>query len=340
MRRLAILALVLTACRGTEALLQDGRSGWRRLPEAREEPPPYARWLRGVTVCLDPGHGGDAHRPGWKRGPTGVREAEANLGVARALREFLERAGARAVLTRDADVDLPLVERAATAKRCGADFFLSIHHNAIDGRPAVNYTSVWYHAGADHSPPSLDLARHVLEGLREAIRAEDTLPCPLMSDFAIHPGQGFGVLRALEVPGVLSEASFHTNPEEERRLALPAYQRREAWGHFLGIARYVAGGLPRAEPLPAGPAREVRFRLHDGLMERGGWTGDVRKVLAESVRAWADGRELEARYDPASGVLALPPLAPGAAVTISFQNLFKNHNLRRRFVAGADGARG
>jgi N-acetylmuramoyl-L-alanine amidase len=339
MPRPALLVLVLTACRGTEAVLQDGRAGWRRLPEAREEPPPYARWLRGVTVCVDPGHGGDARRGG-NRGPSGVREAEVNLGVARALRGFLERSGARAVLTRDADEDLPLAERARVANRCGADFFLSIHHNAIDRRPEVNYTSVWYHAGVDHSPPSLDLARHVLEGLRETIRAEDALPCPLMSDFALHPGQGFGVLRALEVPGVLSEASFHTNPEEERRLALPEYQRREAWGHFLGIARYVAGGLPRAEPLAPGPGGELRFRLDDGLMGRGGWTADVRKVLAESVCAWTDGRAVEARYDPATGVLALPPLAPGAAVTVSFQNLFKHHNLRRRFVVGPDGARG
>jgi len=51
--------------------------------------PTYAKFLKGVKICLNPGHGGDADQRGFKRGPTGVREAEMNLRVARYLRDFL-----------------------------------------------------------------------------------------------------------------------------------------------------------------------------------------------------------------------------------------------------------
>jgi N-acetylmuramoyl-L-alanine amidase len=104
--------------------------------------PPYAKFLEGVKICLDPGHGGDAHKRGYKRGGTGVREAEVNLRVAKYLREFLVTAGAEVLLTRAADVDVSLAERAAIANEWDADLFISLHHNAIGNKPHVNYTTV------------------------------------------------------------------------------------------------------------------------------------------------------------------------------------------------------
>ena len=55
------------------------------------DPPPYTRHLKGFKICLDPGHGGQGHVPDYKRGPTGVREAEVNLRVAFHLREMLQQ---------------------------------------------------------------------------------------------------------------------------------------------------------------------------------------------------------------------------------------------------------
>ena len=64
------------------------------------EIPPYARHLKGIKICLDAGHGGQGHIPDYKRGPTGLREAEINLKVALYLRDLLELAEATVVMTR------------------------------------------------------------------------------------------------------------------------------------------------------------------------------------------------------------------------------------------------
>ena len=64
------------------------------------EIPPHARHLKGFKICLDPGHGGQAHVPDYKRGPTGLREAEVNLQVALYLREILQKVGVTVIMTR------------------------------------------------------------------------------------------------------------------------------------------------------------------------------------------------------------------------------------------------
>jgi N-acetylmuramoyl-L-alanine amidase len=71
------------------------------LPRPAAEVPGYAKYLQGLKICVDPGHGGCGARPGYKRGPTGVREAEVNLRVALFLRDMLEAAGASVVMTPD-----------------------------------------------------------------------------------------------------------------------------------------------------------------------------------------------------------------------------------------------
>src|SRR5439155_10312669 len=76
---------------------------------------PAEKYLDGMTIVLDPGHGGDAWKEHWKRGPTGVREAEINLRVGLLLGKLLRDAGAKVMLTRESDTDLDLDERAAMA---------------------------------------------------------------------------------------------------------------------------------------------------------------------------------------------------------------------------------
>ena len=96
---------------------------WRKLPQANFAIPPYARYLEGIKICLDPGHGGQAHLLNYKRGPTGLREAEVNLHVALYLREFLKEAGAIVFMTRTDDSFVSITDRSKLANKNAVDFF-------------------------------------------------------------------------------------------------------------------------------------------------------------------------------------------------------------------------
>lgn len=304
--------------------------------------PPYAKYLEGVKLCLDPGHGGQAHKRGYKRGPTGVREAEMNLRVAKYLRALLEAAGAEVLLTREDDVDLSLAERGGMATDQGADLFISLHHNAISGKPQVNRTTVWYHNDVDFRPSNLDLARYLCYGLYDSIRLPQISGIPLHSDQLMYES-GFGVLRAAHVTAALAESSFFTNPEEEQRLRDPEYNLLEAYGLFLGLAKYAAAGLPKAhlvEPedgVVRGAAGAVLvFALDDGLRSRGSWGHDRQMILSDSIAVRVDG--LEAPYTFTNEgyrlEVELPAdLGPGEhTVEVQFQNMYKNSVLNPHFV--------
>jgi N-acetylmuramoyl-L-alanine amidase len=314
---------------------------WIDLPAPEFPVPPYARFLKGATIVLDPGHVGQ-HDPGgsWKRGPTGLREAEVNLRVAQFLREFLVTASARVSLTRDADQspNLPdkedLKQRSEVANAAHADLFLSIHHNA-NGKPEPNYTSLFYHDSPIHGAASRCAARHLLTGLNDALRLEAHLECAVLDDVLLYEN-GLAVLREAEVPAVLSEASFHSNPAEEARLRDPVYNRREAYGLFLGLARWAQAGLPRvhlvkiARDKPRGPA-EALLTLDDGLSARGGWGAELSKVVPDSIVTRLGGKPVRHIFDPKTGQVrvTLPSDrgAPGM-LFIDFQNTFGQHVLQ------------
>ena len=315
---------------------------WTEQPEPTFPIPPYARYLSGVRIVLDPGHVGQRDLGGtWKRGPTGLREAEVNLRVAQFLRDFLSAAGARVVLTRDTDrsLDLPddddLQQRAELANRMPADLLLSIHHNGNgDRRP--NYTTVFYHGMPGHSPASLSAGRHLVNGLHDALRLTSQLDCALLSDYALYPNKGLAVLRAATVPAVLSEASFHSNPEEEDRLRDAVYNRREAYGLFLGLARWAADGLPRVALVQPGDGQVGRketviVALDDGLSSRGGWAAELSKILPDSIDVKLDGQIAHYTFDPAKRQLRITPpsgLKPGQrTLWVDFENIFGQHVL-------------
>lgn len=306
--------------------------------------PPHAKYLADVRICLDPGHGGDAHKEGYKRGPTGVREAEMNLRVAKYLRDLLEHVGAEVKLTRDRDVDLSLADRAKVADDWGADIFISCHHNAA-GNAEANRTTVWYHGSVDDRPDNLDLARHLCEGLFDSLRLPQLTGNPLKSDQLMYES-GFGVLRAASKTSALCETSFYTNPEEEQNLRDPEYNLREAYGMFMGLARYAAGGLPTAvvklivEGTAPLPPRTIIFQLDDGLRERGGWGSDRSMILADSIAVRIDGKRVPHEFN--SEIYELRITAPddlesGAHdVSIQFQNMFKHANMTPDFVVDFD----
>ncbi len=308
---------------------------WADLPEAAFPIPPYARFLKGVKIVLDPGHVGQ-YDPGgeWKRGPTGLREAEVNLRVAQELRRFLREAGAEVTLTREVDrsPERPdpddLESRAEVANAQQADLFLSIHHNAADS-PQANYTAVFYHGSLRDGGASLAAGRFILNGLQDALRLESHLECGLVSDGAL-TSNGFAVLRAARVPAVLTEASFHTNPAEEQRLRDPEYNRREAYGMFLGLARWAQAGLPRVRVeavrsrAKKSPDLDVVLELDDGLSSRRGLGADQSHILKDTIVVHCAGKPLKYSFDPRKRQLTVT--VPGSArqtpLYVSFQNIF------------------
>lgn len=316
-----------------------GEYDWRRLPAPEFPVPNYARFLEGAKIVLDPGHGGRADRPNWKRGPTGLREAEVNLSVARFLRDFLAAAGAEVVMTRDDDVYLHVEDakdlsmRIDIANRMRADLFLSIHHNAAD-RATANYTSVFFHGRPEDNPASVDAARNLVSGLDDALRLEQRIGVALVSDFEIAPRVGFRVLREARVPAVLSEASFHSNPEEEQRLRDPLYNRREAYGLFLGLARWAQAGLPRVtvggNPSSRKPGAPLVLRLDDGLSHRGGLGSGQRNIRSSSIVVRLGDKPLDFRFDARRSELhvTLPSRLPSdARLYVDFKNTFGQHVL-------------
>ncbi len=304
--------------------------------------PPYAKYLQGIKICLDPGHGGDASQRGYKRGSNGVREAEFNLRVAQYLRDFLEYSGAEVKLTREEDTDLSLKDRAEVANQWGADLFIACHHNAIDNKPQVNHTTVWYHNGVDERPSDLDLARYLCQGLFDALALPEVTGVPLKSDQLMYP-EGFGVLRAAKVTAALTESSFYTNPEEEQRLRQPEYNLQEAYGIYLALARYAAAGLPKAKLLQpqdgiisANTPRTLEFELDDGLRSRKSWGYERSMILSSSIQVTLDGQIVPFTFtnDGYRLTMELPAdlIAGEHQVEVEFQNMYKNSVLNPFFT--------
>ena len=303
------------------------------------EVPSYTRHLKGFKICLDPGHGGQGHISDYKRGPTGLREADVNLQVALHLRNMLQEVGATVVMTRVDDSYVSLATRSQIANDSGAHFFISLHHNGIDN-PETNYTSTWYHGDADDSRQSLDLARYVQQGVSDALRLRSSPATGLFSDKLV-AASGFGVLRLTKCPAVLCEASFLSNPEEEARLKKDTYLRNEAYGYFLGIARYVAGGFPKGvliKPQPEAIVQtrtpRLQIRVMDGLHQRGAWMLKRQQVFSNSIRVKVDDVSVPHDYDRETDMITVAiekPLANGVHfVQTELVNYYGNHSLPSR----------
>ncbi len=262
--------------------------------------PLYARYLEGVKICLDPGHGGHADRPRWKRGPTDYREAVMNWKVANYLEDFLEETGARVKLTRSGDVAVSLKERVNIANEWGADIFISLHHNAAS-RPSANRTTTWFHLKPDYRPASVDFARYIQQGVADALRLPGVDGAPLKSDQLMYDS-GFGVLRGLQMVGCLCEASFFTHPYEEYRFKQDWDLKREAYGYFLGLARYAWMGIPKTilvDPPPGGYVSTkqpvVQLKVKTGFSTRPYWAADQPWIFTDSLSVTLAGSQVNLR---------------------------------------------
>lgn len=318
---------------------------WLELPPVDYDPPPYARCLEGLKICLDPGHGGYQHLKGYKSTKSGYREAIMNITVARHLRDFLNKSGATVVLTRDGDWDLKkdysaaLRARPELAEMHNCDLFISMHHNA-HSRESANYACAFYHAFPGYEYSNIDLGRYILNEMEYWLRLPEFANNGLYSDYLIYDDAGFAVLRHARVPAILIEASFFSNPEEEKRLKDPKYLKREAWAYFLGITKYVRNGMPEAELVyPADGVIEdgehkIQLKLHDGCPEGWGSKGPPR-VVRFSIDLRINDTRVPYEYDEKTGLLTYQPpepLEPGAyEVLVRYVNMRKNSNIPGTF---------
>ena len=231
---------------------------------------------RLVTITLDPGHGGED--PG-AIGSGGSYEKNVTLAVARRLKAKIEaEPNMRAVLTRDADYFVPLQARVQKARRIQSDLFVSIHADAFV-RPDANGSSVFVlsESGASSSAArylaqkenaadliggvNIDvkdpvLARTLLD-LSQTATINDSLKLgkAVLGEIGginrLHKANveqaGFAVLKAPDIPSILIETAFISNPEEEKKLNDDAYQDRMAEAILSGIRKYFAKNPPLAK---------------------------------------------------------------------------------------------
>ncbi|MEL4178379.1 N-acetylmuramoyl-L-alanine amidase [Roseateles sp. PN1] len=240
-----------------------------------------AKLDRLIVIALDPGHGGED--PG-AIGPTGLREKDVVLAVALQLRDRLNsNPNIRVMMTRDADFFVPLQERVRKARRVQADLFVSIHADAFVTPKARGASVFALSDGAASSQTARWMANkenaadlvggvnvntavkdaHVLKALLDmstAAQIKDSLK--LGSEVLGQIGRvgnlhkraveqaGFAVLKAPDVPSILVETAFISNPEEEAKLRDPDYQARLVAALATGIARYFAKNPPLARHRP------------------------------------------------------------------------------------------
>ncbi|TMG87403.1 MAG: AMIN domain-containing protein [Betaproteobacteria bacterium] len=237
-----------------------------RAPESGKRAPGTRRLL---LIALDPGHGGED--PG-AIGQRGTREKNVTLAIARRLRLLIDaQPGMRAFLTRDADYFVPLTTRVQKARRVRADLFISIHADAFT-TPTARGSSVF--ALSEHGATSaaarwlaqreneadliggvnLDskdrvLARTLLDlsqtaQINDSLRVGRSVLDGIGAINALHKGSveqaGFAVLKAPDIPSILVEMAFISNPEEELKLSNDRYQQKFAESIFGGVKRYFA----------------------------------------------------------------------------------------------------
>ncbi|MET3380538.1 N-acetylmuramoyl-L-alanine amidase [Variovorax paradoxus] len=239
-----------------------------------------SRTDRIIIVALDPGHGGED--PG-AIGPNGTREKDIVLQVAHRLRERINASSVngspmRAFLTRDADFFVPLGVRVQKARRVQADLFVSIHADAFT-TPAARGASVFAlsQSGASSSAArwmankendadkvgGVNVGGHEAQVQRALLDMSTTaqindslkLGGAMLGEIKnigarLHKGQveqaGFAVLKAPDIPSVLVETAFISNPEEEANLRRVDYQENLADALMRGIQRYFAQNPPLA----------------------------------------------------------------------------------------------
>ncbi|MCC2960864.1 N-acetylmuramoyl-L-alanine amidase [Massilia sp. IC2-278] len=238
--------------------------------------PPVSNVVRMVTIALDPGHGGED--PG-AIGATGTREKDIVLAVAKRLKTKLEALpNTRVMLTRDGDYFVPLGTRVEKARKVQADLFVSIHADAftvptargssvfvLSEKGATSTAARWLANDQNKADMigGVNLARHdrqlasVLFDLSTTAQINDSLKLgkAVLGEIGginrLHKAAveqaGFAVLKAPDIPSILVETAFISNPEEEAKLKDDGYQDQLANAIAKGIKRYFSANPPMAK---------------------------------------------------------------------------------------------
>ncbi len=241
---------------------------------------------REIIIAIDAGHGG--RDPG-AIGPSGTREKDVVLAIARRLQTLVDREpGFKAVMIRDGDHFISLHERVNRARRANADLMISIHADAFPDRRARGLSVYTLSQGGATSEQARLLAeRENASDLVGGVKLDDkddmlasvlldlsqTASIEASTDAAarvlaglervgrLHKRQveqaGFRVLRAPDIPSMLVETGFISNPDEERSLRTAAYQQRLAEAMISGIRSYF-----RDSPPPGTILAQQRPRQH------------------------------------------------------------------------------
>lgn len=230
---------------------------------------------RLVTVVIDPGHGGED--PG-AIGRGGSYEKNVTLAIARRLKAKIDaEPNMRALLTRDGDYFVPLGQRVSKARRVRADLFVSVHADAFI-KPTARGSSVFVLSengasssaarwlanrenaadlvgGVNYGVKDPHLARTLLDlsqtaTLNDSLKLARSVLGEIGGINTLHKPHveyaGFAVLKAPDIPSILVETAFISNPEEEKRLIDDAYQDKMAGALLVGIRRYFAQNPPLA----------------------------------------------------------------------------------------------
>jgi N-acetylmuramoyl-L-alanine amidase len=247
-------------------------------------PPKVER--KELLIAIDAGHGGED--PGAIGRRYRTREKDVTLAIARELARLVEQTpGMRPVLIRKSDYYIKLEKRFDLARRAEADVFVSIHADSVPGRQASG-SSVYVLSqrgassafamalanrenfsdlvgGLSLNDKHDDVRRTLLDlsqskTIEYSLRLADDILGELRRTGPVHLTRvqqaGFMVLKSPDIPSVLVETAFISNPTEEKKLRTPSYQREVAAGILAGIRRYLARHKdepPAARPVTADP---------------------------------------------------------------------------------------
>lgn len=242
--------------------------------DAAEAPP--GKLIRMITIALDPGHGGED--PG-AMGRGGSKEKDVVLAIAKRLKEKIEQhPNMRVMLTRDADYFVPLNVRVQKARNVQADLFVSVHADAfvetsargssvfvLSEKGASSTAARWLAkkendadliGGVNIGVHDKQLASVLLD-LSTTAQINDSLKLGkvVLGEIGginrLHKGSveqaGFAVLKAPDIPSILIETAFISNPEEEAKLTDDAYQDKLAEAIVKGVKKYLAKNPPLAK---------------------------------------------------------------------------------------------
>ena len=232
---------------------------------------------RTLIIAIDAGHGGED--PG-ARGRHGSREKNVTLAIARKVKTLIDGTpNMRGVLIRDGDYFIPLGGRVAKARKMNADLFISIHADAfikpkargssvfaLSARGATSTAARWLAkkeneadliGGVNLAVKDPFLARTLID-LSQTATINDSMKLAkhVLSELGgindLHRGRveqaGFAVLKSPEIPSILVETAFISNPSEERRLNDKGYQAKLANAILGGVKRYFAQNPALARP--------------------------------------------------------------------------------------------